>query len=533
MLRFDKKMIFSRFFWFLFYVLVLGMLLWNSYRYLDPDFGWHLQVGQEISQSGTVPTLNHYNYTYTGSWVDHEWWGDWYLYKFYEFGGYGLLSWVFAVLALISLILIFVRARLQVPEGAFLFLAALQIVALTAALPSLGIRLQELGWFFLILLFLIIEIYQRRRSVWLLAILPALIYLWSCLHGSFLLGLAILLAWPMIKIGERLIKKFFSPANVDFSELLTWREIFSILSVWGLALLATFFGPYRVGLYSFLSSYQDNFYKHHIQEWLSQFILPLNYWQLFFMALVAFALFLYLYHSLSREKYFKINIWQLFIVLLFFYLAWESRRHFSLLVAASLPWMFFVYTKSFCRSLNKNFYMPGGVWLKTVLILVMVLLITHYFININFSKQPLTDFCADYPCGAVDFLINHPEHDQRFLFNHYDWGGYLILALPGRELFIDGRLPQVGFAGHTFLAEYYDFFKQETDIGAKLAQYDVGLVLLPTHDKVLKIRNWERWFFGIKDENLQAPNFLREYLEGSILWELVYTDDTASIYAHF
>lgn len=523
---------FNKLFWWLFFTLILLMLLANSYQYLDPDFGWHLKVGQEMNQSGIVSTINHYNYTYTGSWVNHEWLADFYLYKIYEQGGYILLTGIFAGLALLSLVLIFIRAHLLVPGGNFVLLAALLLIALVGSLPSLGIRLQELSWLFLILLLLIMDLYQRRRRFWLLMIIPPLIFLWSCLHGGFLLGLALFLAWPGVKMVEILIKRWRPADYWDFSELMSGREIITIIGLWLLSLAATLLGPYQAGLYSFLGGYRDSFYKYHIQEWLSQFILPLHYWQLFFLAILAFALFLYFYHTLGKEKLFRFNLWQLLVVILFFYLAWESRRHFPLLVAATLPWIFFIFSTVFKSEQGTRFDdgRASDRWLKIYLSVVLILSSVHYLINIDFTRQPFTGFCSDYPCQAVEFLSAQTDYSQGRLLNHYAWGGYLIWVWPDKQIFIDGRLPQVSFAGHTFLQEYYEFFKKETDLSAKLRQYEIELVLWPAQDQVETFRAWEKWLFGIKEESEKPVNPLRDYLDTSQDWDLLYSDSVANIY---
>jgi hypothetical protein len=151
-------------------------------------------------------------------------------------------------------------------------------------------------------------------------------------------------------------------------------------------------------------------------------------------------------------------------------------------------------------------------------------------VQTRFITDPFSSFCGDYPCGAVKFLQQHPEYDSWHLFNDYGWGGFLIWTDPSRLLFIDGRLPQVAFAGHTFLEEYLDFFNKKTLWPAKLEQYQIKLILLPVKDKQINVKNWERIVFGLNDRDLQTINYLRQYLNTAPGWRIIYIDNTAVIY---
>ena len=62
-------------------LLFLAMLFHNSFSYLDPDFGWHYQVGQEIWQEKQVPLVENHIFPIAGkSWVDHEWLANLFIY---------------------------------------------------------------------------------------------------------------------------------------------------------------------------------------------------------------------------------------------------------------------------------------------------------------------------------------------------------------------------------------------------------------------------------------------------------------------
>jgi len=525
-LKGDKVFRFSL--WALFYVFIFLLLLNNSYRYLDPDLGWHLRVGEAISASGEIPRINLYNYTFTGNWVDHEWLGDLWLYKIYSSLGYLSVSVLFSVIVLAALALLHLETKRYFPNVSPAIIIFFQVLGVVAALPSLGVRLQVFGLFFVVLILTLISAYDRKSDWRLTLFWPPLFYLWASLHASFLLGLCLLVAWFFIRVVEKLAGHF-KITWLNFNQGLKSVSQFVVSAV---AIVATFLAtcltPYRGELYYFLLGYRDSFYQMHIREWLPQHVFPLQYMQLFYMALVAAIVFLYVYYFRRLNK--GINLWEIFLVVTFIFLGWQSRRHFPLLVFVTMPFVIF-YAQSLINE-GRSFHewkLPN--WLNGFIILCFLLSSASLLLQIRTPKNPFVSFCQTYPCQAVEFLKNRPDLDSYRLFNDYGWGGYLIWNLPERLLFIDGRLPQKEFAGHTFLQEYYEFFEKDADIKSKLDDYNIGLVLIPTHDQPLTIRWWEKVLFSIKDQDIVSHNYLRQYLEASG-WLILYTDSVSVIYAN-
>jgi len=529
MLKLLRKVNFYHFFWLFLYFFLFCLLLHNSFSYLDPDWGWHLQVGQEIAQTKSVPSLNHYNYTFTGNWVDHEWLSNFLVYTAYSHWGYVVLSAIFALLVIVVLVLLNFSARRVYPES-FWLLVCLQIFGVLAISPHLGIRIQEVALLFLFFLLSIINIYNKRRKWQILLFLLPLMYLWACLHASFLIGFFLLGAWLAIKIGERALNYFWPKSWLDLSGLISCREGLVFTAISFLSFGMTLLTPYRIELYSFLEGYQNTFYLSRLQEWLSQFSFPLQYLQLFYLAVVTLALIFYIYYALTPEKYFKINIWKLFLVGFFVGLSFKSRRHFPLMFVATFLFTIEVYSTLLKPTVTGTGRTRLNTWLGGYLLLCLFLVGMLELVRTDFTANPLESYCGIYPCAAATYLANHPELDSLNIFNEYSWGGYLIWRLPERKLFIDGRLPQIEFAGQTFLEEYLDFFKEQPTIKEKLDKYQIRLILLPAEDKKISVKRWEKIFFAIKDEELNTQNHLRDYLLSATEWRRVYYDKTAVIY---
>ncbi len=524
MLKIIREIKFVNIFWVLFYFLLFGLLLRGGFSYLDPDFGWHLKVGEEIIASYQVPHANPYNYTYVGNWVDHEWLSNAVIALIYHNLGYGFLVVLFALLIILVLVLLnyFVRYKLG-NKPPFWLMAGLQLFGVLASLPHLGLRIQELALLFIIILLIIIENYSKTKNWRILILLPIIFFFWANLHASFLIGFFIIFSWLGITLFERFIVHKTSLHIFNVHNLVAPQQI-KFFSMAALAsLVVTFLTPYKLELYGFLAGYQNKAYLSLIQEWLPQYSFPFHYDQLIYLALGLSALFIYLFFKLKHKQ--SLETWKIFLSFVFLILSFKSRRHFPLFFVVSFVFMVDVFNEFFTE-----IKIAYANWLKGLFIFCISLAIAAQFITLKMVKNPFVSFCADYPCEAVNFLKSQPQYVNYNIFNNYGWGGFLIYVLPERQIFIDGRLPQVKFADWTFIQEYYSFFVGDNHQAQKLEEYDIKLVILKTRDKDVFAKKWEKIFFKIKDSDLKAHNKLREYLETSSAWKIVYQDETAKIY---
>lgn len=524
MLKIIKKINFLHLFWTLFYALIFLILLNGGFSYLDPDLGWHLKVGEGMSESRLVPEANIYNYTYTGNWVDHEWLSNFLLYQVYDKWGYEAVVAIFALV--ITLVFIglnlFVRRFYGKKPNPYI-LALLQLFAVLASLPHFGVRIQELSLLFLFLQLVILELYSRSKKTSYLILFIPLFYLWANLHASFVLGLGILFLYLLIKITERLfsgrkISELLLKTPTLKNKDIAYFIIFSLLS-----LASTMGTPYGLKLYGFLSGYRNSSYLFMIQEWLPQYFYPFHYDQLAYLALGGSALVAVTMLAFKREE--KVNLWHYVLSVLFLLLSFKSRRHFPLFTVAS-----FYFVSSFFF----NFFKPikriaYGSYLKALLLICLFLVIVSKALYLERVKDPFTSFCDSYPCQALDYLQNNPEYLRGNIYNNYDWGGYLIWTMPNKKLFIDGRLPQVEINGTTFIEEYWSFYIEDGVADKKFNVYDVETVLLKKSKEKPKPKNWEKFIFGLRGQRV-GKNYLKSYLSESESWDMVFEDEISQIY---
>lgn len=499
--------------WVLFYILIFGLLLKNTYSYLDPDLGWHLKIGQEISENGVIPRANIYNYTYTGDWVDHEWLIDWVTFYLFTHLGYEGLSLIFVLLIILAIAALHIFIKKFYPRTNPIAIAIVFLLGLIAAIPSFGIRMQELSFLFLTLEMGLINSYYYKNKTKLLFLLIPLLYLWANIHGSFLFGLSLLLLFfiYIIIVEKRSLK----------------NNLF-LLGIILLATLSTALTPYGLELFTFLKSYNDSFYLTAISEWLPFYYFPIMYEQLIYLFFLLAAWIIYIYKKLTRKEGVKIDKWQLILVILFIFIALKSRRNVALAVAVTGPFLVEIISQIVDFKKLKTFLETKTIYFLTIACLVLT--IGSLLLNTKTTKQPFNSYCNIYPCQAVNFLLTKPEYKEKKIFNEYSWGGYLLWKIPNQKIFIDGRLPQIPFENSTFLEEYLAFFKKEADKQKYLDKHRVEIVLLKTKEDRWLVNKWEIFFFQLTDKEFEKHNYLKDYLDSSPLWQKIYQDSTATLY---
>lgn len=526
----------------LFYLFAFFVLLQNSFSYLDPDFGWHMKIGEQIWQTKAVPNLNYENYTLEGrTWVDHEWLMNLVTYGIYHNFGYIALSVSFALLIIATLIiqLQFVRRNFLTLDRGLIFVLALQAFGLYASLPHLGVRMQEITVLCLLLLLITIFYYNKNKNYKILFWLIPLFLFWASAHAGFLIGFFILGLFVFVKILEALVRKF-SWNFIDQKDFLTFRQIGVFIGFSLAAFAITFATPYGPKLYEFLLGYQDSFYQTHIGEWQGQYFFPFVYRQMIYLEIPLLFLVLLFFSSFisKREPRQKINLWDVSLVAIFSFLAMKARRHFPLFFIVSLPILATFFINFFnlrLAFLSKTKISSGLIKISTIFIFIVLLFSGALIaVNTNYTNQPETKYKSEYPLEAIGFLRTHPGWNDLRIFNEYGWGGYLIWQYPERKLFVDGRLPQYRLnSSATMLQEYYSFFAEEKT-AAKLKEYDISLVLLRTKSRMPKIRWWEKIFFGISEEKLSEAQKgdvdFRNYFLNSSDWQKVYGDGLADVF---
>jgi hypothetical protein len=102
----------------------------------------------------------------------------------------------------------------------------------------------------------------------------------------------------------------------------------------------------------------------------------------------------------------------------------------------------------------------------------------------------------EFPSRAVAFLLVHPPSGP--IFNHYDWGGYLIWKLyPSTRVFIDGRADLYGGPLLHDFAETYEFRGRWQQV---LHQWRISTVIVPPNSALATgLQNAPGWTVSYRD----------------------------------
>lgn len=438
-------------------ILVLILFWVKGIFFLDPDFGWHLKVGEIIQKTG-IPKTDPFSYTMPSyHFVDHEWFTDVFLSKFHPLIGQIGFSFIFAIFAVLAIII-------QVPSSQRKLSIIPVLLALMSILGPSGIRPQVITWFFFSLLVLIVlnkEIWNKYK--WFL---PFIFFIWANLHGGFAIGIATIIIVVLLKAVQHLIifkkknskhktlnPKQFQNSNIQKAKKILYFVFWLFRFVWDLgfriwnlrlgileqfkndicilllSIIATLINPYGINLWKeILLSVSDGSLRWSISEWMpSIFVLDFALWVYFSFSIVM---------VLRYRK--KLSFLELILYFGSLLTGLSSIRNMPFWLIVSLPmtikaihW-FYDEAKS-----KKDGILRFNKAYKVFLVIVFMLSILQAVISIEASKSLNEN--SFYPKKAVEFLKTHESKGQ--LYSQYGWGGYLIWKYPSKKVFIDGRMP--------------------------------------------------------------------------------------------
>lgn len=529
-----KKLKFAHIVWALFYIFVFVFLLQNSFGYMDPDLGWHLQVGKQISIDKDVPRVDLYDYPLEGKkWIDHEWSINLLMYLIYDNFGYNALTIFFAFL-MIVILFIFNNHVLKYHlknKSNYIPLIFCEAFALFGMAPHLGVRVQEFTILYILLLLIIFDVYDKRRRTKDLIWLPILFFFWANTHAGFIMGYFLLFAWIGTKIFVHIINKinFFTLTDKTIGK----KEYINFISFSILSILVTFINPYFTELQTYLSEcFSNPYYLTRIAEWQPIFYWPIFGSQLFYTAFIFSIMIILLAFNVDiKNRKITINFWYFALSFLFLLFTIKSKRNFPLFFIISFP-VVIASIDGFIDLPKKILdFLKNNIFIKFFFLSGILLVIIFFTARIKFSGDPFSYelYCYTYPCESITYLKKHPELHNKNILNDYTWGGFLIWNLPEKKLFIDGRLPQYEINDSSMLEEYYAFYDKD-EIENQINKYNIELFFLRKPQKITY--SWlEKLILGF-DINEEEPKIdeLRKYLDDSSEWEMVYENINSDIY---
>jgi len=229
----------------------------------------------------------------------------------------------------------------------------------------------------------------------------------------------------------------------------------------------------------------------------------------------------------------KFNYFELILYFLLLFQAIGSRRQLPLWAIVALP----LTSKGIFYFWQDSVKIKGaGVKFGKVYKIAWLLVLFVFFFQAFFAlKEALyIGKGSFYPTQAVSYLSqNLPDGE---IFSDYGWGGYLILNLPQKKVFIDGRMPSWRWDKYpdselsSTFDTYNSILKGETDYKEIFSKFSIDTVLTPkdTKSSASNFYNKAENFLTLFGWEKNDFNFLEELEKSG--WIKVFEDEVAVIY---
>ena len=460
---------------------------------VDTDTWWHLRAGQWIVENRSIPQTDPFSYTRDGeSWQYPGWLVEVPMFILFQVGGPGVLNlWTAGMVTLAFLFLWHTLAG-----GPFLRAFAL-VLAATASAVYWAAR-PYLVTFLLAAVFLwILEDYRWRKydRLWWL---PLLMIVWVNSHGGFVVGIILWGVYFTNSLVAWIVSRY------RFIELESpTRVVQRLLLVGALLLAVILINPSGMAMYSYafktvgIGALQD-----YIQEWQSLNFHLLHVQPFAWLLLLTFGVV-----GASRQR---LALTDFLLFAGFAYMGLLAGRNVALFALAApivltrhaAPLLAVLGRKFGYTGVSDDTYKSGRYrYLNWVLLVLVVLAVIIKSLSVMPLAVNENAFRQGMPIDAVEHLRQSAPSGR--LFNSYNWGGYLLWALPEYPVFIDGR---TDLYNDEVIDQWLQVMRAEPGWQQVLADYQVNLIMV------------------------ENGSTLDRVLEDEPGWSLTYEDDLAVLY---
>jgi tetratricopeptide (TPR) repeat protein len=467
----------------------------------DPDLFWQLATGRWVAQHHQIFSTDVFSYTAAGQPWTYPVGGSLLFYAAYLVGGYGLLSWIGAIVCVGTIALLLRRGT---P-----ITAALTIIAV----PLIAKRSSPRAEIFTIILFaaflsILWENYQTSRArLWLL--LP-LMLVWVNCHLGFVSGLALMVAFAGMDVLEMLYSgERRHDATQRLRRALPW---------FGAVALCTLANPWGWKIYEAVLRQNRAMAEHSmwIAEWgkvplsrtaLSQ-AFSLTNGDPFYLLLVVVVIATVL--ALLRR--------QLGAAILMVGATYPGVQHVRMDSLSGSVIVVVAGSILYTTVLELDARIPNArarlVLATTAAAMFVILGVVRSADAMKIREMALSTYGAGpswwFPKRAIEFIQR--ENVPGEIFNTYIQGGYLTWTLgPGRRDYIDGRAIPFGSQAFMHQAELMQSSPDSSLWRTEADRYNINAVILP-------LNRFESALGDLK-------NFCN-----SAQWRPVYLDETAGVF---
>lgn len=462
-------------------VLLLGQRMLN----LDGDLPRHLLTGKYILETRSFPTTEPFIHPYFNQpYVPHEWLTDVIFYITYTYTGLAGIVALSALLLASTFTILFsdlsTRLNLRIP----VFL----IIAWGAIATSLNWAVRpHVVSMFLLAVWLVWAGDLRRGIKIPLWRFPVFMLVWSNLHGEFIAGILVLLAYS----AGWIIDYFLDPEDTKLS---IGKNIWLALL---LSIPASFLNPGGVGPWISILGFVNNQYlmSRMVEANTPNFQAPE---MRVLLGLLTVSIFLL---AIKKEK---LSAGQGLLLTGFSAMSLIAVRNihlygvvapFVLAETLGASRNFRIIDRLEITIQNVEGNIKGIFWPAMTAIILSTLIITNSTAKIFYQFTP-----PMFPVSAVEWLEKNPQQGK--MFNELNWGGYLALHLwPEQLTFVDSMADVTG----------------EVTI-----QYETVITLADGWENILEKHNIE-WAI------IESGSPLAQTLENNQHWHNIYEDNITVI----
>jgi hypothetical protein len=454
-------------------VLFFGLLAMASRNVTDPDVWWHLKTGQSIAEHWSVPHTDPFSYTHAGQpWVAHEWLTDLAFYSLFRATCWGGLILVSALVLVGAFSLVYLRCA----DNPYLS-GVITLSGAWTTIPLWGVRPQILSLLLTSLWWLILERSERNPKL-LFWTLP-LTLLWVNLHAGFALGLALI---ALFLVGE-LIECAIGQSLIN--------NVAPRLRALGLTLLLDLllvpFNPNGLRMYAYpIETLRSPAMQNYIAEWAPPNFHRAEYWLLLFLLLAILAAAAWSLRHIRTRDFLLLSVG--------IFSGLSSIRMIPIFILAAVPILSRLLS-DWTRNDRRMQVRPVNRGLLNASIILAMAAFAGVHASQIIHHQPQAEI-QSFPALAVDFLKAYPPAGP--VFNHYDWGGYLIWRLyPSDKVFIDGRADLYGDA---FMHQFAETYQLKGSWYRTLEDRGIQTVLVPPESPIATgLRRAPGWTASYED----------------------------------
>lgn len=482
-------------------ILLVGVLLLFAVNFCRPlwdaDTWWHLASGRYISESRSlIPATDPFSYPPVDTAGNRQvilngyWMAQVLMYAVYAgLGYYGLIAYN---ALLLSAVLLMIMAGCRRSGAGFTSGIAVTVIAGFTLMGYTALRPQEFSFLLSCALVVALEsIHRKYREGSIhppsVAALYAVMVLWANLHRGFMIGSVFVSIYLLAEAVQWFRER---PAENPL------RARYIALLAFSIAL--TFVNPNTYRPYSELLMFEGS----GLQGKVSEYMPPMEYALKHHGNVAAYAAYFLLVIAVALRTRFKMELRHLLLIAFTAAISLKAYRYIPFFVCSTAP-LVAAYLHGSIRDFNR-----AAKAAATAAIVLGLAVFSILNLNTTLLAAIRTPVAWNlYPRGAAQYMLDNGVSGN--IFNHYDWGGYLMWTLyPRYKVFIDGRVLNT--------EAFYDYTHMlwDTDNADRLLEkYRINTVIMPPVNP-------------FTNENYP----LYRYLLASKGWRLSYADRLSGVF---